>query len=74
MQGQSTEHCGTPGVTWTSEEASPSNTTLWVLSVKNALIQQFVLPCKGKKVSSYKAQYSILRIAQNALQFLPWMP
>ena len=49
--GPSTEPCGTPKVTGTSDEHSPSNTTAWVQPPKKELIQLRVFPLMPQEES-----------------------
>ena len=49
--GPSTDPWGTPEVTGTSFEDSPSNTTVWVCPIKNDWIHFNVFPFKPKQVS-----------------------
>ena len=48
MRGPRTEPCGTPDVTGTSEELSPSSTTAWVLPTRKIhSIQSSTTPDPG---------------------------
>ena len=53
--GPSTEHWGTPEVTFTSSDDSPSSTKVWVRPIRNDWIQFKVLPFTPKQENLYKS-------------------
>ena len=67
-KGPKMEPCGTPQFKQQTEDLSPQNTTAWVLSVRNDVIQWRIIPPMPKDDCSRRSRMSWSTVSNAALR------